>query len=80
MENKQTAIEWYEIQRKKLIQDYTKRSVNGLSLAVESQKLFEQAKQMEKEQEYETKAYWFGRGVLASKENRIEELKPIKDK
>ena len=35
--------------------------------------------QMEKEQEYETKAFWFGRGILAKKENRIEELKPIKD-
>ena len=38
--------------------------------------LFEQAKEMEKQREYETKAYWFGRGVLASRENRIAELQP----
>lgn len=37
---------------------------------------FEQAKVMEKEQEFETKLYWFGRGILAGRENRIKELKP----
>lgn len=31
---------------------------------------------MEKDKEYETKVYWFGRGVLVGKENRIEELQP----
>lgn len=50
---KQTALEWYESQRKKLIQDYTKRSMNGMDLSIESQKLFAQAKQMEKEQLYD---------------------------
>ena len=29
--------------------------------------------------EYETKAFWFGRGVLAGRENRINELKPKRD-
>lgn len=28
--------------------------------------------------EYEIKAFWFGRGVLAGRENRINELKPKK--
>ena len=42
--------------------------------------IFKQAKQMEKDREYETKAYWFGRGVLAGRENKIEELSPKKDK
>lgn len=40
--------------------------------------IIEQAKQMEEDQKYETSAFWFGRGVLAGKENRIEELKPNK--
>jgi hypothetical protein len=34
------------------------------------------ALQMEERELYETQAYWFGRGVLAGKEDRIEELKP----
>jgi hypothetical protein len=34
---------------------------------------------MEIDHEYETKAYWFGRGILAATEDRIDELKPIKD-
>ena len=41
--------------------------------------VFEQAKAMHKEQEYETKAFWFGRGVLAGREDRITELKPKRD-
>jgi hypothetical protein len=40
----------------------------------------EQAKQMEKDKEYETKAYWFGRGILAGRENKIEELSPKRGK
>ena len=32
----------------------------------------------EKDKEYEIKAFWFGRGVLAGRENRINELKPKK--
>ena len=40
--------------------------------------VYNKAKAMEKEQEFETKAYWFGRGILASKENRVDELKPKK--
>ncbi len=41
--------------------------------------LLDQAKAMEKQQEYETKAFWFGRGILAHTENRINELKPIRN-
>lgn len=29
--------------------------------------------------EYEIKAFWFGRGINAGRENKIEELKPKKD-
>ena len=36
------------------------------------------ALQMEEKHLHETQAYWFGRGVLAGKEDRIEELKPKK--
>lgn len=34
------------------------------------------ALQMEQEKEYETKSFWYGRGILAGKEDRIGELKP----
>ena len=40
--------------------------------------VYNKAKAMHKEQKFETKAYWFGRGILASKENRVDELKPKK--
>jgi len=50
MENKQTAVEWFKYQTKKLIQDYNQKSVNGARLSIELQRLSEQAKQMEKEQ------------------------------
>ena len=36
------------------------------------------ATQTEERELYETQAYWFGRGVLAGKEDRVEELKPKK--
>jgi len=34
---------------------------------------------MEADREYETKAFWFGRGILAGKENKIKELQPQKE-
>ena len=40
--------------------------------------IYQEAKQIEKERDYETKAYWFGRGINAGREGTIEELKPIK--
>ena len=36
----------------------------------------EKALKMEQEKEYETKCIWYGRGILAAKEDRIGELKP----
>lgn len=66
MAKKQTAVEWLE-QRMPSDTLFSWKVV------------FEKAKQMEKEQEYETKAFWFGRGILAGKENKIEELSPIRD-
>ena len=64
--NKQSSVEWLEQELKKI------PFVNVLEV-------FEQAKAMHKEQEYETKAFWFGRGVLAGREDRITELKPKRD-
>jgi hypothetical protein len=64
MENKQTAVEW-------LVEQYANENY--------SIEVYEQAKAMEKEHEHETKQYWFARGILAGKENRIKELKPTKD-
>ena len=70
MSNKQTAVEW-------LIEQV--KSKEGQDKFIwHKEEVFEQAKAMEKEQEFETKAYWFGRGILASKENRVDELKPKK--
>lgn len=42
-------------------------------------KLLDKAKEMEKEKEHELKQFWFGRGILAAKEDRISELKPKKE-
>lgn len=42
-------------------------------------KLLQKAKEIEKEREHELKQLWFGRGILAAKEDRISELKPKKE-
>ena len=68
--NKQSSVEWFQEQIIKI--------VNGTCLLSEIE-IFEQAKAMHKEQEYETKVFWFGRGVLAGREDRITELKPKRD-
>ena len=41
--------------------------------------ILNKAKQMEADREYEIKCYWYGRGINAGRENKIEELKPKKD-
>jgi hypothetical protein len=68
MSNKENSIEWL---RKELL--------NSEPNILEWNKLFEQAKEMHKQEEYETKAFWFGRGILAHTKNRINELKPIRN-
>ena len=70
MENKQTAVEW-------LIEQVKSKEWQD-KFIWHKEEVFEETKAMEKEQEFETKAYWFGRGILASKENRVDELKPKK--
>jgi hypothetical protein len=72
MENKQTAVDilFQEIKESK--------SFLPDNLFAYLEDVYNKAKSMEKEQEFETKAYWFGRGILASKENRVDELKPKK--
>ncbi len=70
-----TAVEW-------LVEQISEKQPNGfyvIDTLEDVKRIFKQAKQMEEEQKYETSAFWFGRGVLAGKENRIEELKPIKE-
>ena len=74
MANKQTAVDWL---MDKMLQNENAIFIGGRYLTL--YEIRERAKAMEKEQEHETKQYWFGRGILAEKENRIEELKPIKD-
>lgn len=75
MENKQTAVEW-------LIYALTDNPNPYLFLFEKPDymegliNIIQQAKQMEADKEFETKQYWFGRGVLAGKEDRISELKP----
>lgn len=65
---KQTAVEWLE-----------EMLIDNKYLLKDAGHLFEQAKQMEEEKGYETKAFWFGRGVLAGREDKINELKPTRD-
>jgi hypothetical protein len=69
MENKQTAVDWlYGMLHNEEVIIY-----HGLF-----EIWYKQAKQIEADNEFETKAYWFGRGILASMEGRINELKPTK--
>jgi hypothetical protein len=74
MEKNKSAVDWLVEQLARKHNEF-----QALTFYYDHKEEIEQAKQMEKEQEYETKAFWFGRGILAGKENRIEELKPIKD-
>ena len=70
--NKQNSIEWLE--------DKLNNVKPTEFCSIETIKEWvEQAKQMHKQQEYETKAFWFGRGILAHTKNRINELKPIRN-
>ena len=71
METKQSSIDWLIDQLEKW-ELYSKISFQCL-------KEIEQAKEMHKKEEYETKAFWFGRGILAHTKNRINELKPIRN-
>lgn len=72
--NNMTAVEWLVNQ---ILLKHTE-IVQFLPNWSFDKSIIEQAKQMEEDQKYETSAFWFGRGVLAGKENRIEELKPNK--
>ena len=68
--NKLTAVGW-------LVNKLMKESTGYISLDALSS-YTEQALEMETKQIHETKQYWFGRGILAGRENRIAELKPKK--
>ena len=74
IQKKMTAVEW-------LVRKFSMELIGEIPLHRwdEIREAIQQAKQMEEEQKYETSAFWFGRGILAGKENRIEELKPIKE-
>ena len=63
-----TALDWFIEELNKNFWDRDKTTSTILK-----------AKKMDKDKEYETKAYWFGRGILAGRENKIEELSPKKD-
>lgn len=69
-----TAVEWLA----KELENYGNPQVCEINWEI-LDAFINKAKQMEKEQKYETSAFWFGRGILAGKENRIEELKPTKE-
>lgn len=74
-----TAVEWLiDKIAEKSIMEKDRYYISYNSGTIDITDLIEQAKQMENNQEQETKAYWFGRGVLAGRENRIEELQPKK--
>lgn len=67
-----TAVEWFakELQ---VLHEASYDTEEAIKI------VFEKAKQMEADQQYETKAFWFGRGILAGKEDRISQLKPTKN-
>ena len=65
MENKQTPVEWLYQQ----LWETPKDKLNWYAIRAK-------ALQMEQEKEHETKCIWYGRGILAQKEDRIGELKP----
>ncbi len=71
MENKQTAVSWLV---EELMKTNLKISIDGLAA------LSTKALEMEANKEFETKQRWFGKGILAGRENRIAELKPIRKK
>lgn len=68
---KQTAVDYLQDE---ILQD---RMIKAKSIK-EWNDVISKAKEMEEKKEYETKAYWFGRGILAGRENKIKELQPKK--
>lgn len=73
MENKQTAVDILFNE----IKDSEAFLPDNLFEYLES--VYNKTKEIEADREFETKAFWFGRGILAGKEDRIKELKPTKD-
>lgn len=69
----QTTVEWLEEE----LADKLKLIILNNDFRM-MEKIFEQAKQMEDEKTYETKAFWYGRGIHAGRNNMIEELKPTR--
>lgn len=66
-----TPIEW-------LLETLERNDIVDLD-TVDSDKyrfIIKEAKRREEEREYETKCYWFGRGINAAKTNGIGKLKP----
>lgn len=73
----QTAVEWLiDKIAEKSIMEKDRYYIPYNSGTIDITDLIEQAKQIEMKKEFETKVYWFGRGILAGRENRIEELQP----
>lgn len=68
-----TAVEWFIEKTTESGHLWITDKPNDM---LELAKLIQQAKEMEKEKEHELKQLWFGRGILAAKEDRISELKP----
>ena len=78
-DSKQSSVEWV-IENLTLIHALLSRREIGVEFFNRKyNEIVEQGKAMYKEQEYETKVFWFGRGVLAGREDRITELKPKRD-
>lgn len=72
--NKPTPVEWLVDELKK----YAIHKPTALADWNVLNELSEQVKEIEKKREYETKAFWFGRGIHAGREDKIDELKPVK--
>lgn len=74
METTETAVEWL---KNKIIDHQEKFGIPPTEKGYMN--LIEQAKQMEAEKTYETELFWFDRGILAAREYRINELKPVRN-
>lgn len=66
----QTAVEWF-------ISKLPTRYKNAIMNDCKDEIM--QAKEMVKEREHELKQLWFGRGIVAAKEDKISELKPKRE-
>ena len=75
-----TAIEWFHDQLEMILISANRHSPVPTALinVGKMRELASKAEKMEKEKEYQTQAFWYGRGIAAAKEDKIKEYAPKK--